>query len=172
MFLINAVLILVLYLCILGWRQLGWCWFSWRIMALCAWLNNCGWQINPATNFAQNNPLVSFCASTGLLAFFPQILYQIAQVTFGSDFSLYNSVGVFLWILSTCVEKMMDFHWKRRRRRWWRWTDLLMNFFTGLNVTIDGEAQSGVDQSSWDFAVSHWFRPSWMWGVAILYAEW
>jgi hypothetical protein len=85
---------------------------------------------------------------------------------------LYNSVGVFLWILSTCVEKMMDFHWKRRRRRWWRWTDLLMNFFTGLNVTIDGEAQSGVDQSSWDFAVSHWFRPSWMWGVAILYAEW
>lgn len=35
--------------------------------------------INPATNFAQNNPLVSFCASTGLLAFFPQTLYQIAQ---------------------------------------------------------------------------------------------
>jgi pimeloyl-ACP methyl ester carboxylesterase len=48
-------------------------------MALCAWLNNGGWQINPATNFAQNNPLVSFCASTGLLAFFPQTLYQIAQ---------------------------------------------------------------------------------------------
>jgi len=48
----------------------------------------------------------------------------------------------------------------------------LMNFFTGLNVTIDGEAQSGVDQRSWDFAVSHRFRPSWMRGMAILYAEW
>jgi hypothetical protein len=47
-----------------------------------------------------------------------------------------------------------------------------MNVFTGFNVTIDGEAQSGVNERSWDFAVSHQIRPSWMWGMAIHYAEW
>ncbi|KAH8963339.1 hypothetical protein BDL97_04G003500 [Sphagnum fallax] len=35
--------------------------------------------LNPATNFAENNALASFCSRTGLLAFFPGPLYGLAQ---------------------------------------------------------------------------------------------
>jgi pimeloyl-ACP methyl ester carboxylesterase len=37
--------------------------------------------LNPATNFAENNALASFCARTGLLAFFPGPLYGLGQVS-------------------------------------------------------------------------------------------
>ena len=37
-------------------------------------------QINPATNFSESNAIASFAARTGLLAAFPEPLYQIAQV--------------------------------------------------------------------------------------------
>jgi pimeloyl-ACP methyl ester carboxylesterase len=37
-------------------------------------------QINPATNFAESNAIASFAARTGLLAAFPEPLYQVAQV--------------------------------------------------------------------------------------------
>lgn len=46
------------------------------------WNQISGWekQINPATNFAESNALASFAARTGLLAAFPEPLYEVAQV--------------------------------------------------------------------------------------------
>lgn len=37
-------------------------------------------QINPATNFGESNAFVSVAARTGLLAAFPEPLYEVAQV--------------------------------------------------------------------------------------------
>lgn len=46
------------------------------------WNQISGWekQINPATNFVESNALASIAARTGLLAAFPEPLYEVAQV--------------------------------------------------------------------------------------------
>ena len=43
-------------------------------------LHNHDKQVNPATNFQTSNPLASIFANTGLVATFPDFLYNTAQV--------------------------------------------------------------------------------------------